>query len=127
MQPIRTAKLTEADVLGMRKRVLVDQVSTVKMEADRFGIARETVRRALRGETFRAVGNLAMEVPETHEVGPGEDEAEASLNRVLEAQKGRVLTAREQQLLAERGLAGLVLPEEGEGKTVNPINPLEES
>jgi len=46
------AKLTRADVDGIRARVLVEKSTTVKIEAERFMVGRETIRRALRGETF---------------------------------------------------------------------------
>jgi hypothetical protein len=48
------AKLRDEDVLAMRERLRLGK-STVDEEADYFGVARETIRKANRGETFRHI------------------------------------------------------------------------
>lgn len=49
-----SASLTDADIPGLRQRI-GDKVTTVAEEADRYGVAPETIRRAVRGDSFRHV------------------------------------------------------------------------
>lgn len=46
------ARLTDEDVLALRARLRRGE-STVEEEAERYNVARETIRKANRGETFR--------------------------------------------------------------------------
>lgn len=111
MNPPSRAKnsiLTDEDIPGIRHRIKTSQ-STVPEEADRFGVGIETIRRAVRGETFRHVKDYLPGEPvlpadraphaTRHPVPIPEDlaeEANESLRRVRESlgtpeeQKGAV-------------------------------------
>jgi hypothetical protein len=82
------AKMTDSDVRGMKARIATGQ-STVKQEAMRFHVARETIRRAYRGETFEHLVKEEM-VPEAKIQEFNEelkDEVAASLNKFIEMQR----------------------------------------
>lgn len=114
-RPLRTSKLTEAEVLGIRDRVN-SGLSDVKTEAERYGMARETIRKLMRGETYVSVGGVAEELPaaRNHPAAPTEDEATASLNRILEMQKAKPIPSATEALVQARGLGDLIKPPEGE-------------
>lgn len=59
-RPLRTAKFTDAEVRDLRQRASREGVD-VREEADRFGVAPETVRKILRGDTFRWVPLVTQE------------------------------------------------------------------
>ena len=115
---LKNAKLTEQEVIGMRQRVLIDQVSTVKIEAQRYGLARETIRRALRGETFVNAGGHLEEAglaPVNHPMSPGMEEIHASIRKLAELQKPKerkVVDPRAAELLKARGLGDFLAPPE---------------
>lgn len=54
MTSIKNARLIATEIPGLRHRVKT-KLTTVMQEADRFGVGVETIRRAVRGETFRFV------------------------------------------------------------------------
>jgi hypothetical protein len=81
---IRTAKLTDDEVLLLRARKARGERVNVKEEADRFGCGLETIRKALRGDTFRHLlpGKVVTgRIPDAPVIS--ETEAEASLKRFL--------------------------------------------
>jgi hypothetical protein len=90
---IRNASLTDADIPGIRKRVQTKQ-TTVAEEADRFDVGIETIRRAVRGETFRHIKDFLPEpgvpghrapVATKHPIpAPDAADAAASLKRFQE-------------------------------------------
>lgn len=53
-RPLRTAKFTDAEVRELRIRAEHEGI-VVREEADRFGVTPETIRKILRGDTFRWV------------------------------------------------------------------------
>jgi len=81
--PLRTAKLTDNEVLLLRARKARGELIDPRVEADRFQCGPETIRKILRGDTFR---HLLRETP-TAPTGPvvnlPESEIEASLSRFL--------------------------------------------
>jgi hypothetical protein len=90
---IRNASLTDGDIPGIRKRIQTKQ-TTVAEEADRFDVGIETIRRAVRGETFRHIKDFLPEpgvpghrapVATKHPVpAPDAADAAASLKRFQE-------------------------------------------
>lgn len=84
--PLRTAKLTDDEVLLLRARKARGEHVVVKDEADRFGCGIETIRKILRGDTFR---HLLGPAPVTYAKAtpvtalPTEEEMEMSLLRFL--------------------------------------------
>ena len=50
---ITVARLADAEVLSLRARKAAGEVINVKAEADRFSCGTETIRKILRGDTFR--------------------------------------------------------------------------
>ena len=85
-KPLRTAKLTDDEVVALRARKARGEPISVKAEADRFQCGLETIRKILRGDTFR---HLMKDVPmKTIEV-VSEDEAQASLARFLSEVKAQ--------------------------------------
>lgn len=64
---IMHASLLESEIPGLRERVKKGWTTTAQ-EADRFGVGVETIRRAVRGETFR---NVREGLPETVEATAG--------------------------------------------------------
>jgi hypothetical protein len=81
--PIRTAKLTDEEVLLLRARKARGERISVKEEADRFNCGLETIRKVLRGDTFRHLLKGASVLASRPSTGPSEDEVAASLNRFL--------------------------------------------
>lgn len=126
------AKMTYEDVRGMKERIFTGQ-SSVQQEAMRFQVARETIRRALRGETFvRLVVEDELPDKRTHQFDEVlKDAAAASLNRVIEeGLKKRKIDPVAEKRMREMGMLPpeLVAPpldeEEEDGRP--PTNPLEE-
>ena len=86
--------LTDADIPGLRRRVL-SKATTTSQEADRYGVGVETIRRAVRGETFRHIPDYLETDPlpgdrppmaTKHEVAaPPVAEAEESLKKFRDA------------------------------------------
>jgi len=112
MKALRTAKMTDNDVRGMKHRLLTGQTS-VQQEAMRFRVARETIRRAYRGETFQHLVDEEM-VPDARLQEFDEalkDEAAASLNRMIEM--GRKEREKKMDPVAEKRMRemGLLPPE----------------
>lgn len=93
-RPLRTAKFTDAEVRALRERDALDLVD-VRDEADRFGCTPETIRKVLRGDTFRHV-RLGAEGPRPT----------ASI-AAAEAALGAEATASEQRMRAAFALNGL--------------------
>jgi hypothetical protein len=93
---IKNAALADSDIPGLRRRILTKQ-TTVAQEADRFDVGIETIRRAVRGETFRHIRDyldeptgpgLRPEVATRVPVEPPDEiaqKAEESLKKVLGA------------------------------------------
>lgn len=79
MKSLRTAKLLDDEVLALRARRERGETINVKAEADRFGCGLETIRKALRGDTFRHL--LSADIEVSQELS--EAEVEASLSRFL--------------------------------------------
>lgn len=94
---IQNSRLLPGEIPGIRLRVKGDHLrgipstTTVYQEADRYGVGVETIRRAVRGETFRNVREGLAPLPED-DVGPkygrratdvvSEEDAKASLERL---------------------------------------------
>lgn len=75
--------LIDEDIPGLRYRVL-NKLTTVAQEADRYSVGLETIRRAVRGETFRHIRDFLPDPPLAKP--PKEDHrAEESLQRVKES------------------------------------------
>lgn len=53
-RPLRTGKLLDSEIPDLRRRVR-SKATTVAQEADRYDVGIETIRRAVRGETFRHI------------------------------------------------------------------------
>lgn len=73
-------KLTDDEIILLRARKARGERVDPKVEADRFGCGVETIRKILRGDTFRHLLALPAVTPD---VGPSEEEAAASLQRFL--------------------------------------------
>lgn len=73
-------KLTDEEVRSLRARKARGDVISVTAEADKFGTAPETIRRLLRGETFRHVV-----VTKEHIAGPSDEDAAQALEHFLKA------------------------------------------
>lgn len=89
---LKNSKLTFPEVESMRKRQTrwVEQGypsgEFVRQEALRFGVAFETIRRALRGETFNRTAPVLLGEGEEHpQDDPDDSGAEASLRRLQAA------------------------------------------
>lgn len=83
------ARLAATEVPGIRQRIR-GGLTTVYQEADRYAVSVETIRRAVRGETFRFVreGLPDAEAPgvrygRRREDVVKEDDAKASLERFM--------------------------------------------
>ena len=49
-------KLTNSDVVAIRKAYASDRNETYAVLAARYGVSAQTIRQAIRGETFKTVG-----------------------------------------------------------------------
>lgn len=99
---IKNARLVDGDIPGLRKRIITGQ-TTVNEEADRYGVGVETIRRAVRGETFRHIRDFLDDphIPGHHAEHATRDplpevpadlaeEARRSLKKVQDAQNGEL-------------------------------------
>lgn len=78
---IRTAKLTDDEVVSLRARKARGETISTKAEADRFACGVETIRKILRGDTFRHL--LVEHGASVPPIGPSEAEMAASLAAFL--------------------------------------------
>lgn len=128
-QSIQNARLLPSEIPGIRERVRT-HATTVYQEADRYGVGVETIRRAVRGETFRNVRE-GLAVPQTDEVGPkygrratdvvSAEDADRSLEKLLRDQQARETDPTKgvvDEFLSQRGGG----PEERRG----PVDPMDE-
>jgi hypothetical protein len=72
-----TAVLTDKEVIALRMRKARGLRIDVKAEADRFACSPETIRKALRGDTFR---HLLGEKEPPPQDGPTQAEMDAAFN-----------------------------------------------
>lgn len=97
---IRTAKLTDDEVILLRARKARGEAISIKAEADRFSCGIETIRKILRGDTFRhllGAGSGKTVVHSTIEVGPSEAEIAMSLEKFLSDVQGARAAEDEQE------------------------------
>lgn len=135
--PLQTRKLTAGEVAGLKARIARGE-STVRREADRYEVSVETIRRALRGDTYRHVraadpwvGCPANQTAQSLHRHPGDaaseafaqegeptaEEAEASLERLarLLADSPQAKAEALIREMTERGGRTADAPQEGDG------------
>lgn len=84
----RNSRLVATEVPGLRQRIK-GGLTNPYQEADRYGVGVETIRRAVRGETFRFVKEGLPEATETTRYGRRKDDlvresdAKESLERFM--------------------------------------------
>jgi hypothetical protein len=116
---LRNSKITQDEALGIRTRVAAAgdaRAAQIRIEADRYLVGIETIRRVVRGETFRFAGESvvseALVQPQANE--PSQEEIEASLARLRKLQE------------AEAGISHSPAVDEFMKRASSPKNPLEE-